>query len=312
MVQQSAPSPPGPPSGLKKAVPASAFSVFPEDLVLIKHKGHALYDERVHRPVSERLVASIMLHGVIKPVIVRRDGPRLEVVDGRQRVKAAVEANRRLRAEGGKPIKVIVVVRGGQDRDHVGALVGANEGHLIDDAILRAGKAQRMLHNGYTLREVAVSYCVTQETVENWLKLNDLHAHVRAYVARGKVSYTVAMRLAALPREQQVPKLREILAAGATNANAVRAVVNGKLERVAPPSRQLLRRLADAMLRQQDFLAAERSSDVFAFVSWVLGRISTEEFLSALSSPDAGLIGDAVRKVTGVKAKPVNGHGRTR
>ena len=289
------PSPSAPATLRGKVVPS--FSVYPEDLVLIKDRKHPLYDERVHWPVNEALVRSIMLSGVIHPILVRRNGPRFEVVDGRQHTKAAVEANRRLVKEGKPRVKVVVFPRGGQDREHTWAMVAGNVGAASDDHLLRAGKAQRLLHLGYTIDEVATMHHVTRETVENWLKLNDLHGSVRAYVARGKVKYTVAMRLAALPREEQVPKLREILAAGATNANAVRAVINGKLERVQPPTRQQLRRLADAFHKTDDFLADEARSDIYAFASWVLGRISTDEFLAMLSSPGAGPVGDAVRAV---------------
>ncbi len=278
-----------------KTVPA--FSVRPEDLVLVTDKKHPLYDERVHLPVDEAMVASIMYQGVAKAVIVRRNGPHLEVVDGRQRVKNAIEANKRLVEQGRPPVKVIVIPRGGEDREIFAVSVTVNEIHKPDLVLIKAAKAQRLLNLGYTLDEVGVMFGKSGQTVENWLKLCGLHRDVRNLVARGKLKYTVAMRLAALPREEQVPKLREILRAAPTNANAVRAVVGGKLERVRPPSKQQLRRIADGFLSQKEFLATEQQSDVFSFVSWVLGRISTEELLSCLSTSDGGAIGETVRVV---------------
>jgi ParB family chromosome partitioning protein len=274
-----------------------AFSVDPDDLVLVTDRRHPLFREEVLRPIDEKMVASIMLRGVISPVVARRDGPRLEVVDGRQRTKNAREANKRLRAEGRPPVKIKVLLWNGIDKDVVGAAAAANEHRHPADVLIKAAHAQRSMHFGSTIADVATDYGVTTQTIENWLRLNDLHRDVRAYVARGELRYTVAMRLASLPREEQVPKLREILRARATNANAVRAVNGGKLEKVVPPTRQHLRRIADAFLRTENFLSTDRASDVFSFVSWVLGRISTEELLSNLTSKDASAIGEVVRQV---------------
>lgn len=280
------------------------YSMDPAELVVVTDRKHPLWDERVRKPVSEEMVESIMQYGVRTPIEVRRDGPRLEVTEGRQRTRAAVEANRRLAAEGRPKKRVLVVIISGQDRDFIGASTTANEIRSGDGVLVKAAKAHRMRFlYSYTLKEIAITFGVDEATIENWLKLADLHRDVRALVSQGKLKYTVAIRLAALPRDQQVPKLRELLATRATNANAVRAVRGGKLERVCPPSRQQLRRMADYFLRQDGFLNGEKANDVYSVVSWILGRISTEELLSVLSSSEAALIGDAVRSVAAKAAR---------
>src|SRR5580692_10690815 len=77
----------------------------PRDLVLVTDKDDLLYDARVEDPVNEALVASLMYApdgksslGVIQPVTGRRnqESGKVEVVAGRDRVKAGREANRRL------------------------------------------------------------------------------------------------------------------------------------------------------------------------------------------------------------------------
>lgn len=277
---------------------APAFFEKPENLVLVRDKKHPLYVEDVNKPLDEEMVASIMMFGVIEAIECRKNGHQYEVVNGRQRVKAAIEANKRLVEQGRPPVKIKFTIYDGEDKHIAGAVIAANEiGRRPDVVLIKAAKAQRLLNLGYTHAEVGVTFGVTAETIENWVKLCGLHRDVRALVARGKVKYTVAMRLAALPREEQMPKIRELLRTKASNANAVRAVIGGKLEKVQPPTRQHLRRIADALLHQRDFLASDKSSDVFSFVSWVLGRISTDELLSCLSTSDGGAIGETVRSV---------------
>ena len=74
----------------------------PDTLVIVEDEGSALRDDRAKLPYDERLVLSMMVRGVLQPVIVRKnpETDRTEVVDGRQRVKACREANKRLKKEG--------------------------------------------------------------------------------------------------------------------------------------------------------------------------------------------------------------------
>ena len=61
----------------------------PNDLRLIEDKDHPRYDPRVELDLDQGLVESINVHGVIEPVVAFKDGPHVEVLDGRQRVRAA-------------------------------------------------------------------------------------------------------------------------------------------------------------------------------------------------------------------------------
>jgi ParB family chromosome partitioning protein len=270
-----------------------AFSVDPRELTLVTDPKHPLYDERVHAPLDEAMIASIMAVGVIEPVVVRKNGPLLEVAVGRQRVKNATEANRRLKAEGRYLIKVPIVIRTGEPKDIIVAAVIENEIRRPDVILIKSAKARRMQHFGHTIADIAVAFGVVPETIENWLKLDELHPTIKRLVAKGKLNYTVAMRLAKLQREKQLLALEELLKAGATNANAVRVVVGGRLEKVRPPSKQVLRRVADAMLKAKEFLRDDASSDSYAFVSWVLGCVSSDELLKGVLSSKP--IADAVR-----------------
>lgn len=91
-------------------------SADPDDLVIVDTAGHPLFQPaRNTKPLEEWMVLSIMTYGVICPIKVVR-GPMikgrwtLEVVYGRQRVKAAREANKRLRAAGKAPVFVEIII----------------------------------------------------------------------------------------------------------------------------------------------------------------------------------------------------------
>ena len=68
--------------------------ILPEQLILITDPNHPDYDPRVTRPINEERVQSILKFGVMVPVKVRKVVDGWVVVDGRGRVKDAVEANR--------------------------------------------------------------------------------------------------------------------------------------------------------------------------------------------------------------------------
>jgi ParB family chromosome partitioning protein len=70
----------------------------PENLHLVTDKTHPLYDERIHLPINEAMVLNIMDQGVLEPIIVWKDPETGKscVVDGRQRVRHTLEANKRL------------------------------------------------------------------------------------------------------------------------------------------------------------------------------------------------------------------------
>ena len=69
----------------------TVFTLPPEDdrLVLVNDKASPLYDERLELPVSEELALSIAREGQIQAGKVRKNGPKLEILDGRQPSRSA-------------------------------------------------------------------------------------------------------------------------------------------------------------------------------------------------------------------------------
>ncbi|WP_338580403.1 hypothetical protein VXE06_16430 [Klebsiella oxytoca] len=87
----------------------------PEKLYLVTDKAHPLYDERIHLPINEAMVLNIMDQGVLEPIIIWKDpeSGMTCVVDGRQRVRHTLEANKHLVKSGESPLLVPAVAKRG-------------------------------------------------------------------------------------------------------------------------------------------------------------------------------------------------------
>jgi hypothetical protein len=150
----------------------SAFGFDPDDLVLIEDPKHPLYDARIKLPLKPEFVANIKALGVIEPVIVRKIDGNPVVIDGRQRVRAALEANRQRKAEGLEPMKVPAVERKGSAGDAYAVTISTNE-HRQEDALrAKIEKAQRSHQLGNSEEDIATQFGVSVPTVKRWLDAN--------------------------------------------------------------------------------------------------------------------------------------------
>jgi ParB family transcriptional regulator, chromosome partitioning protein len=192
----------------------NAFLVHPDDLDIIAIKEHPLYDERAEWPVDEGMVKDIMVNGVIEPVVITKDGEGLVVVDGRQRVKSAREACKRLEAMGREPIRVTCIIRKGTENDLFGVSISANEHRKNDGPLVKADKATRLFNMGKSFDEISIAFGVSPQTIKNWMALNQVAPAVRSAVERGEVTATAAGALASLPKAEQLAKLEEMKTAG--------------------------------------------------------------------------------------------------
>lgn len=230
----------------------------PKDLTLVDDKESALYDERVHNDVDDAMVKNIMAHGVLEPVIVRRngeteEGPVLEVVDGRQRVKNALEANKRFEAEGKEPILIPAILRRGEDADVMGVMISANEIRKADTPIVKAKKLQRYINMGRSEEQAAVMFGVHVATVKNMLSLLDCHSSVQKAVEAGTITATMAAKeFAKMPRNEQKEALEKMIEAGATKGKkGAQALKSAKGDKEAAtsviPSKPKLKHFREAV-----------------------------------------------------------------
>jgi len=194
----------------------------PEQLQLVTDPGSLLYDERVKDPVDDNLVSNLMFApdnktslGIVEPVIGRRntDTGKIEVVAGRDRVKAAREANRRLKAQGRPLLRVPVWIRRIDDSHIFAQLVSENEHRRGDTPLNRAKKMQRFINLGHDERETAALFRVSESTVRNMLRLLDAPAAVRNALDTGRIAASDAYQLAREEPARAKKKLGELLEA---------------------------------------------------------------------------------------------------
>lgn len=274
MVKQAKPK-----QAIEGASRLNAFAMDPEDLILIEDKAHPLYDPRVNLPINEGMVRSIMQNNVIKAIIVRKDGKNIEVVDGRQRTKAACEANRRLKKEGRDPLRVPVMVRRGDDGDLFGVTIATNEHRTSDDVVTKANKALRFVQQlGRSEKEAAIHFGVSEQSIRMWFKLLDTAPQVQKAVADGSLGFVDAVKkLADLPREQQLAELPKLVE---SSTKRTKTDTNGvKRKTQAGVSRARARKVYEAV-REAEVLR----EDTRALLGWIAGDFDDDQIIDKLPS----------------------------
>lgn len=259
---------------------SNIYNVYPETLVLVTDKDHPLYHKKVHLPVSEKMVKSIIAKGVIQPIIVRKNGTDLEVVAGRQRTKNAVEANKRMVAEGGTAIRVPIIIRNESDAESAGTNVVTNEIQQAEDVVEKAAHANFLRKRfGKTDAELAEDYGVILNTIKVWAKLDELCKEVQEAIRRGEISFTVAVdNLADVKREEQVAAMQKLIASAPQRrivggeGGGSEGGGGGKAE--SPISR--LRRL----YRDEDAMGALTPREK-TLLDWVFGQATSGDLLTS-------------------------------
>ena len=207
---------------LTKSTDTKPLALSTDVLVLVSDPGQALYDERINLPVNEALVASIQAHGVMQPVLVRRNGTKYEVMDGRQRVKAVIEANKRGK---GVKIRVPVIIRQDEDNEAAGVMIATNELRTADTPVVKARKAKRAIAMGSSPEEIAQAFGISIPALKNLMSVLDCDKAVQAMFDKGLVPVSGAGRIARLPREEQAKAMEDLQATGGATKERVRAKV---------------------------------------------------------------------------------------
>jgi ParB family chromosome partitioning protein len=250
----------------------------PEELTIIgldtkDGKEHPLFDERVYLPLDEGLVRNIMVFGVLEPALVRKNGPLTEVIDGRQRVRAAREANRRLSEQGAETVAVPCFCKRGDEQQIMGVMLSTFI-RQDDTALAKARKCQRYLDTGKSEADAAIVYGVGTQTIKGWLALLDLAPAVQRAVQSGQIAAGAALALGDLPHVEQAEKLAELLNGGKAKAatelkrqQKARQKGDDAVVRSKVVSRDTLRKLA-----VDDRFIAKAESETQALLLWILGE----------------------------------------
>jgi len=198
------------------------FLLNPEDLTLVTDEKHYLYSPRVALPINQGMVDSIKAFGVQEAIFVKKDGDKTLVVNGRQRVKNALEANKQLRADGKELVKIKAIVLKGTDAFLSGVMILTDELRQNDRPVAKAEKISRYMAMGRTEEEAAVVLGITPQGVKQLLSLLNCAPQVQHAVADGSLSVTAASQLAKLSRDEQTEKLESLLAEAGTKPEGKR------------------------------------------------------------------------------------------
>lgn len=266
----------------------------PTELTIVGHdtdeQDHELCDHASNAFDAERYdeyINYMRLNGIDKPIIFRRDGDRILVVEGRTTTRVARvvaplwEQDRR--AEGLKgddcKLRVPAVVRRGTADELFCVSKAANRRRPGSVTDLEDAKAiARLKNNGATDEQAATRLGIAPSRVGQLLAVLDLHPKIQRRVGVD-ISLDAASKLAKLPQAEQVKQVAEIAAAG---AKPTAAAVKNKLRAEAgkpatETAAQKLKRIAevvDLAARMPDPGIDEDTIDAhFAHAIKCLGRI---------------------------------------
>lgn len=190
--------------GTKKG---SFFWFKPDDprLIVITDPGHKLYDRRVEQPPSDALIESIAKDGMKQPVEVRKVGDEYQVVFGRKRVQAAIEAALRYP---GKKILVKAIPATMTDAEALKDATIENSLRMADSASVRGFNAARLIEAGYDDDELERMFGVSIGTIKDWVSFHESAIEeVKARLDSGEITYTQARKISRKKPDKQTEEL---------------------------------------------------------------------------------------------------------
>lgn len=263
------------------------FTLPPEDkqFVLVNDPNSPLFDERLALPVSEELALSLAREGQIQAGKVRKNGPMLEVLDGRQRFRATLLANEWIRAgdprvafRAGRALEYkFEVVRAEDEQDAIRKMLAANL-HISDSPMVRAKRIARALKWGLTEEEVRINYGFkSASSITNILALLDCAPSVQRAVDAGELPETVARRFRDLEHSKQKELLEEMRQKGAMRGavanRAVTAKKNGREITADKTGKKMLtREFVEGFLAELQEVKALGATAVRATLRLLLGE----------------------------------------
>ncbi len=207
----NAPAPQSAPASAP-AIPGRTFLLLPVEAI---ERNPDQPRKRFEDAKLEELAASIRQHGVVEPILVRKDGPRYRILAGERRWRAAQRAGLK---------EVPAVVREATDREAFELALVENLQRADLNAIEEA-EAYEVLLSDHGLTQEAIAGRVGKErsTVANALRLLKLPEEVRDAVRGGQLDMGHARALLGLDDLETLRKLaqraiRERLSVRATEA----------------------------------------------------------------------------------------------
>lgn len=206
------PSVPAPAS----AIPGKAILSLPVEAV---ERSAEQPRKRFDEAKLEELAASIREHGIIEPILVRREGGRYRILAGERRWRAAQRAGLK---------EVPALVRDASDREAFEIALVENIQRADLNAIEEA-EAYEVLatDHGLTQEEISVRVGKERSTVANALRLLKLPEEVRDSVRSGELDMGHARALLGLSAPDEMKKLAQRSIREGLSVRALEALIRG-------------------------------------------------------------------------------------
>jgi ParB family chromosome partitioning protein len=167
----------------------------------------------------EELAASIREHGVVEPILVRREGSRYRIVAGERRWRAAQRAGLR---------EVPAILREASDREAFELALVENLQRADLNAIEEAEAFEVLAtDHGLTQEQIAARVGKERSTVANALRLLKLPPEVRDEVRTGQLDMGHARALLGLDGADAIRKLAQRAVREQLSVRALEALVRG-------------------------------------------------------------------------------------
>lgn len=240
--------------------PPSAFT--------IKGPGHYLHDPHSPTEAPEWMIDSIDKHGLIVDLVVKREGNELVVDDGRTRVLAGLEVEKRRAARKPPeppPLFGYKLLDGTED-DAARAMDIANTQRRIVGMATKAEMIAGFKARGFPPAEIAGRVAELVKDLEKIAVVNDCCAKVRELMESGRLDWRRAPEFAAMSPADQVAKARELVASGATHGAKAKAALRGEKPKRTEGPRPMTPR---ALVAMRSAVNGERApvADLLALVA---------------------------------------------
>lgn len=236
--------------------------VSPGDIRPNPYQPRQIFDEAA----IEELAASMKEHGVIQPLIVRRDGPGYQLVAGERRLRAAIKAGLD---------KIPVVVKSLSDREAMELSLVENLQREDLGPIEEAEAYKRLSEEfGLTQEQIAQRVGKSRSDVANTMRLLRLEPEIKQLINEGKISGGHGRALVGLPREQQLVVAKTIVDKGLSVRETEEAVASKAAKRKPRQKQTSSSRIKEA----EEILSAALGSPVVVKRQGTKGTISISFF----------------------------------
>ena len=196
---------------------------------------------RFDEEALERLTVSIREHGVVQPILVRRKGPRYELIAGERRWRAAQKAGLQT---------IPVIIKEVADSDLLEIALTENVQREDLNPIEEAQAYQKLIERvGLTQEALASRFGRDRSYITNYLRLLRLPDDLQRLVEDGRLSTGHARTVLGLPHvDQQRRVARQVLERG-LSVRATEALVKKHLDETPGSTRRSTSHSTDPNIR---------------------------------------------------------------